>query len=165
MIYRAAPIDDYWLTEGVLARRVFAWLVDVLLIGLLLGALFLALLLFGVLTLGLGLPLLGALPVVPFCYHWLFVAGGASATPGQQALGLAVRRDNDLGRPTPVQAFVYTLVFYLTLAATGLLLLIALFTVRHRTLHDLASGLVVVRARALTGDLGSWNMQGGSPYA
>ena len=38
----------------------------------------------------------------------------------------------------------------LTLATTGLLLLVALFTVRRRTLHDLASGLVVVRARALT---------------
>ena len=53
----------------------------------------------------------------------------------------------------------------LTLATTGLLLLIALFTVRHRTLHDLASGLVVARTRALTGGFGSWNMQGGSPYA
>ena len=76
---------------------------------------------------------------------------------------MIVRRDDDLGRPTLVQAFVFTLVFYLTLAATGLLLLIALFTVRHRTLHDLASGLVVVRAQALTRALGSWNMQGGSP--
>jgi uncharacterized RDD family membrane protein YckC len=165
MIYRAAPIDDYWLTEGVLARRVFAWLIDVLLIGLVLAALWLVLLLFGVLTLGLGLPLLGVLPFVPFCYHLLFVAAPASATPGQQALGLVVRRNDDLGRPTPVQAFIYTLVFYLTLATTGLLLLFALFTVRHRTLHDLASGLVVVRARALTDGLGFWNMQGGSPYA
>ncbi len=165
MIYRASPIDDDWLTEGVMSRRVFAWLIDMLLVGLILGALFLVLLLFGLLTLGLGLPLLGLLPVVPFCYHWLFVAGPASATPGQQALGLAVRRDDDLGRPTPVQAFVYTLVFYLTLATTGLLLLVALVTVRHRTLHDLASGLVVVRVRALTGGFGSWNMQGGSPYA
>lgn len=165
MSYRASPYDDDWLTDGVMSRRVVAWLIDVLLIGLLLGALFLVLLLFGVLTLGLGLPLLGALPLVPFCYHWLFVAGPASATPGQQALGLVVRRDDDLGRPTPVQALVYTLIFYLTLAATGLLLLVALVTVRHRTLHDLASGLVVVRARALTGGFGSWNMQGGSPYA
>ena len=123
------------------------------------------LLLFGVLTLGLGLPLLGVLPFVPFCYHLLFVAGPASATPGQQALGLVVRRNDDLGRPTPLQALIYTLLFYLTLATTGLLLLVALFTIRHRTLHDLASGLVVVRARALTGGLGSWNMQGGSPYA
>ena len=165
MIYRAAPIDDYWLTEGVLARRVFAWVLDVLLIGLIVVALWFVLLLFGVLTLGLGLPLLGVLPFVPFCYHLLFVAAPASATPGQQALGLAVRRNDDLGRPTPVQAFIYTLLFYLTLATTGLLLLFALFTIRHRTLHDLASGLVVVRARALTGGLGSWNMQGGSPYA
>jgi uncharacterized RDD family membrane protein YckC len=164
MIYRA-PLDDYWLTDGVLPRRVFAWLLDVLLLGLLLVALWFVLLLFGLLTLGLGLPLLGALPLVPFCYHWLFVAGPASATPGQQALGLVVRRNDDLGRPTPVQTFVFTLVFYLTLAATGLLLLVALFTIRRRTLHDLASGLVVVRARALTGGLGSWNMQGGSPYA
>ena len=165
MIYRATPIDDYWLTEGVLARRVFAWLIDVLLIALILGTLWFVLLVFGVLTLGLALPLLGALPFVPFCYHLLFVAAPASATPGQQALGLVVRRNNDLGRPTPVQAFIYTLLFYLTLATTGLLLLFALFTIRHRTLHDLASGLVVVRARALTGGLGSWNMQGGSPYA
>ena len=44
------------------------------------------------------------LPFVPFCYHLLFVAGRASATPGQQALGLVVRRNDDLGRPTPVQA-------------------------------------------------------------
>ncbi len=165
MIYRASPIDDDWLTEGVLTRRVFAWFIDLLLIGLVLAVLWFVLLLFGLLTLGLGLPLLGALPVVPFCYHWLFVAGPASATPGQQAFGLVTRRNDDLGRPTPLQAFVFTLVFYLTLATTGLLLLIALFTVRKRTLHDLASGLVVVRARALTGGLRSWNMQGGSPYA
>ena len=160
MSYRTgpAPIDDDWLTDGVMSRRVFAWLIDMLLVGLILGALFLALLLFGLLTLGLGLPLLGALPVVPFCYHWLFVSGPSSATPGQQALGLVVRRDDDLGRPTPVQAFVFTLVFYLTLATTGLLLLVALVTVRHRTLHDLASGLVVARTRALTGGFGSWNM-------
>ena len=60
---------------------------------------------------------------------------------------------------------MYTLVFYLTLATSGLLLLFALVTVRKRTLHDLASGLVVVRTRALTAGPASWNMQGGSPYA
>ena len=114
---------------------------------------------------GPTMPTPGALPFVPFCYHWLFVAGRASATPGQQALGLVVRRNDDLGPPSFAQAFVYTLVFYLTLASLGWLLVIALFTVRHRTLHDLASGLVVVRARALTAAFGSWNMPGGSPYA
>jgi uncharacterized RDD family membrane protein YckC len=165
MIYHMNPIDNYWLTEGVLARRIFAWLIDVLLIGIVCVALWFALMLFGVLTLGLGLPLLGILPFVPFCYHLLFLAGPPSATPGQQALGLIVRRNDDFGRPTPMQAVVSTLLFYATLATSGLLLLVALFTVRRRTLHDLISGLVVVRERALTRGLGSWNMQGGSPYA
>jgi uncharacterized RDD family membrane protein YckC len=164
MSYAMNPIDEYLLTEGVLIRRVFAWLIDVLLIGLICVALWFALMLFGLVTLGLGLPLLGILPFVPFCYHMLFLAGPASATPGQSALGLVVRRNDDLGRPTPVQALVSTLLFYATLATSGLLLLIALFTVRRRTLHDLISGLVVVRTRALTGSPASWNMPGGSPY-
>jgi len=170
MSYRTTLIDDNWLTDGVLARRVFAWLLDVLLVGLLFAALGVALLVFGVFTLGLGLPLLGVLPFVPFAYHLLFIAGPASATPGQQALGLVVRRNDDLGHPSLTQAVVYALVFFLTLATTGLLLLVALFTERHRTLHDMAAGLVVVRAHrlraaTLTGGPGSWNMQGGSPYA
>jgi uncharacterized RDD family membrane protein YckC len=165
MSYGMNPGDEYLLTEGVLTRRVFGWLIDLLLIGLICVALWLALMLFGVLTLGLGMPLLGILPFVPFCYHMLFLAGPASATPGQSVLGLIVRRNDDLGRPTPVQALVSTLLFYATLATSGLLLLIALFTVRRRTLHDLISGLVVVRARALTRGPGSWNMPGGTPYA
>jgi uncharacterized RDD family membrane protein YckC len=165
MIYRMNPLDEDRLTEGVLTRRVFAWLIDVLLIALIMAALWFVLVLFGVLTLGLGLPLLGVLPFVPFCYHMLFLAGPPSATPGQSALGLVVRRNDDFGHPTPVQAVVSTLLFYVTLATSGLLLLVAPFTVRRRTLHDLLSGLVVVRSRALTGGLGSWNMQGGSPYA
>jgi uncharacterized RDD family membrane protein YckC len=170
MIYQLNPIDEDWLTEGVPTRRVFAWLIDVLLIALIFVALWFALVLFGLLTLGLGLPLLAILPFVPLCYHMLFLAGPPSATPGQSALGLTVRRNDDFGRPTPVQAVVSTLLFYATLATSGLLLLIALFTVRRRTLHDLVSGLVVVRAHRLqtgplTGDPGSWNMQGGSPYA
>jgi uncharacterized RDD family membrane protein YckC len=170
MTYPMNPTDENWLTEGVLTRRVFAWLIDVLLIALICVALWFVLMLFGLLTLGLGLPLLGILPFVPFGYHLLFLAGPPSATPGQSALGLVVRRNDDFGRPTPVQAVVSTLLFYATLATTGLLLLVALFTIRRRTLHDLVSGLVVVRAHRLragplTGGAGSWNMQDGSPYA
>jgi uncharacterized RDD family membrane protein YckC len=165
MIYRMQPIGDDWLTQGVLLRRVWAWLIDAVLIALLVAGLWIALLLFGVLTLGLGLPLFGVLPFVPFCYHVLSIAGSMSATPGQAALDLVVRRNDDLGQPTALQAVISTLLFFFTLATCGVLLLIALFTVRKRTLHDLASGLVVVRARALTQARGSWNMQGGSPYA
>lgn len=168
MIYRMPVPDDDLLTRGVVTRRVFAWFIDLLLLALILVVLWLALLLFGLLTLGLGFPLLGVLPVVPFCYHVLFLAGPASATPGQQMLSLVVRRNDDLGRPTALQAVISTVVFYLTLATCGLLLLVALITSRHRTLHDLVSGLVVVRAEAiqpLTPPFGYGNIQGGSPYA
>lgn len=142
------PTDEL-LTEGVMSRRVAAWFVDALLIGLLLAALWFVLFLFGLLTLGLGFGAFGILPLVPFAYSVLTLLTSASATPGQQLFGLTVRRDDDLGPPTLLQAVVFTLIYDLTLAFTGLLLLVALFTVRHRTLHDMASGLVVVRTRRL----------------
>ena len=81
------------------------------------------------------------LPFVPFCYHVLFLAGPPVRHAGAALLGLLVRRNDDFGRPTALQAVISTLVFYLTLATSGLLLLVALITVRHRTLHDLVSGL------------------------
>ncbi|HEY3847048.1 MAG TPA: RDD family protein [Acetobacteraceae bacterium] len=168
MIYRMPVPDDYLLTRGVMIRRVFAWFIDLLLLAAIMLGLWLVLLLFGVLTLGLGLPLLGILPFVPFCYHVLFLAGPASATPGQRMLGLLVRRNDDFGHPTALQAVISTIVFYLTLATSGLLLLVALLTFRHRTLHDLISGLVVVRIEAiqpLTPPFGYGNIPGGSPYA
>ncbi len=149
MIYRMPTPSDELLTEGVISRRVVAWFIDALLIGLLVAVLWFVLFLFGLLTLGLGFGALGILPLVPFAYSVLFLLSSASATPGQQMFGLTVRRDDDLGPPTLLQALVFTLIYDLTLAFTGLLLLVALFTVRHRTLHDLASGLVVVRARRL----------------
>jgi uncharacterized RDD family membrane protein YckC len=130
--------------------------------------LWLALVTFGLLTLGLGFPLLGVLPFVPFCYHFLFLASQAACTPGQHLMGLIVLRNDDFGRPSVLQAVVFTIGFYVTLATSGLLLLVALVTARHRTLHDLVSGLVVVRREALqplTPPFGYENIPGGSPYA
>jgi uncharacterized RDD family membrane protein YckC len=105
------------------------------------------------------------LPFVPFFYHFLSLLGASSATPGQQMMGLTVRRYFDLGPPTALQAVASVLVLYLTLATSGLLLVVALFTRQHRTLHDLVSGLVVVRVmamRTLTQGGPGWNMSGGA---
>jgi len=168
MIYRAPLPDDDALTDGVMTRRVLAWFIDVLLIGVIFVSLWLALTLFGFLTLGLGFGALGVLPLVPFCYHFVSLLSPLSATPGQHWLGLVVLQNNSFARPTALQAVVSTLLFYLTLATSGLLLLVALVTIRHRTLHDLLSGLVVVRSAAwqpLTPPYGYGNMTGGSPYA
>jgi uncharacterized RDD family membrane protein YckC len=150
-------VRDEDFIAGVMARRCLAWAVDVLLICLLFVPVFLVLFMFGLLTLGFGFGAMAILPAVPFLYHFLSLLRPASATPGQSLLGLTVRRDEDLGPPTVLQALIFTVVFYITMATSGLLLLIALFTVRHRTLHDLASDLVVVRRHAFD----QWSHQSG----
>ena len=171
-------LEDDWLTQGVPTRRVLAFLVDLLLIAVIVATLWAAMFVFGVLTLGLGFPLLGLMPAVPPLYHYLFLASPLSATPGQVLLGLVVRRDSDLGRPDLLEALVSVVGFYVTLALGAVLLVVALVTKRRRTLHDLASGLVVVRADSLsafappprpeplTPEQAAWNMrQGGPPNA
>lgn len=168
MIYQLPFPDDDSLTGGVLLRRLVGWCIDAVILVLLLLGLWVGLLMFGLLTLGLGFGAMSVLPFVPFCYNVLFLASPQCATPGQRLMGLVVLRNADLGRPDLLQAVIFTLVYYLTLATTGLLLLIALLTIRRRTLHDLASGLVVVRIEALqslTPPFGYGNMTGGSPYA
>lgn len=162
MSFGTPYMDDDFLTHGVMSRRCVAWLFDLFLIALLVWFLWWILVMFGLLTLGLGFGAMSILPFVPFCYHVLSLLGTSSATPGQQLMGLTVRRDYDFGPPTGLQALIAVLLLYLTLATSGLLLLVALFTTRHRTLHDLLSGLVVVRARALTAGNGGWNMSGGT---
>jgi uncharacterized RDD family membrane protein YckC len=161
MSYGNPYMDADFLTGGVMSRRCVAWVFDAFLIAVLLFALWWILVMFGLLTFGLGFGAMSILPFVPFCYHFLSLLGASSATPGQQMMGLTVRRDYDLGPPTGLQALASVLVFYLTLATSGLLLVVALFTARHRTLHDLVSGLVIVRVRALAASGGGGNMPGG----
>jgi uncharacterized RDD family membrane protein YckC len=161
MMYGTAMLQDDLLTQGVLLRRVCAFLLDGLILSVTLAVLWCVLMLFGLLTLGLGFPLLGLLPVVPFCYHLLFLASPMSATPGQAALGLIVRRNDDLGRPTFAQALVSVVGFYITIAFGVIWLAVALLTVRRRTFHDMVSCLVVVRARALQPATGYWSMPDG----
>lgn len=170
-MYDFPPADDArWygdqeLTGGVISRRIFAWLIDCAFITALCSVLWVFLMAFGVLTLGLGFPLLGVLPFVPGLYTFAFIASPASATPGEWFIGITVVREDDLARPTPLQALVWTVGYYITIAAGAIWLVVALFTVRHRALHDMASGLMLVRRRALTRPAPFWNIAGGSPAA
>jgi uncharacterized RDD family membrane protein YckC len=159
-----AALQEDLLTTGVLSRRFFAWIVDGVLIGLLLSLAWTICLAIGVVTFGLAWPIVYALPAIPLLYHWLTLASPMSASPGQALFGLVVRRDDDLGPPGPIQALVFTVLLYLTLALGAVWTLVGLFTTRHRMFHDMLSGLVVVRAQALTRAAAFWNMRAG-PYA
>lgn len=156
-----AMLQDEFLTTGVLSRRVFAWIIDAVLIAILVGAAWSIGVVLGVLTLGLAMPLLGGLPALPILYTWLSIISPLSATPGQALLGLTVRRDDDLGPPGAIQALISTIGYYVTMALGVIWLAVAIVTTRRRTLHDLISGLVVVRTRALAAPTASWDMPGG----
>jgi uncharacterized RDD family membrane protein YckC len=135
---------DAFLTRGVLARRFFAFLIDCFLIGVVGWVAALTILVFGILTLGLGWLMFHIIPLLPFLYYTLLV-GGSGATPGQRLLGLAVRQDIDLSPPNFAQAFVWTLLLWVSFVLACLPFAMALVGPRHRAGHDLLSGLVVVR--------------------
>jgi uncharacterized RDD family membrane protein YckC len=68
-------------------------------------------------------------------------------------MGMIVVRDADLGPPTGLQAFVYMVGYLVTMAFGAIWTAVAVVTTRHRTLHDIVSGLVVVRRSALQSPL------------
>jgi len=136
---------------GITAKRVIAYLVDAMLILALVLAAWAFLAVAGIFTLGLtwmmmGLP--GAL--APLLYHTLLIGGARSATLGMRLMGIRVMSvapyaQVEDGRPTMIQAIIQTVAFYGSVAVTGsLILLVALFNSRRRTLHDWLAGTVVV---------------------
>jgi uncharacterized RDD family membrane protein YckC len=145
----AIPVDDESLTWGVPSRRIAAFLIDWLLIILVTMTVSVVFAIVHVMTLGLLHGPAHLILIIGLIYEAGWMASPAMATPGQAAVGLAVRRSDDLGRPTLVQAIAFTGLLYLTLAAGVIWLAVAFFTPRRRTIHDMISGLVVVRAGAL----------------
>jgi uncharacterized RDD family membrane protein YckC len=142
-VSRLPAIDPF---RDVLTRRVLAYLLDLVfiaVIGTVLGMLltFLAVLSFGLLSV-----LFVTLPAVGVLYGALTIGGAGSATWGMRLVSLTVRR-TDGGRPDFAQALIFSLLFYATIALTSwLILLVALLTPRKRALHDLLSGLVILRS-------------------
>jgi uncharacterized RDD family membrane protein YckC len=143
------PLAHPDLYDGLLWRRSLAYLFDCCVIGLLLLAGWSSLILVGILSFGLLLPLVPLLvALIPIAYHALQVGGRHHATFGMRLFDLEVKTWTG-GRPDVWQGLLMAAMFYATLAFTCfLILLVALFNDRRRTLHDYLAGVVVVR-RAL----------------
>ena len=130
--------------RDVLPRRIVAYLLDLLFIGIVSWVVSFVLTLLAILSFGLLSVLFIALPAVGVLYGALTIGGAGSATWGMRLLSLEVRR-TDGGRPDFGQALVFSLLFYATVSLTSwLILLVALITPRHRALHDILSGLVIL---------------------
>lgn len=148
------PLDDPALYDGLLWRRPIAYLLDVVLIALAAFAVWALLGLLSILSFGLLLPLqVVVLALLPLAYHTWFI-GSSGATPGMRWLDVELRCWTGAG-PDYARAALQTALFYVTVAlTTWLVLIVALFNDRRRTLHDYLAGTVGVRhSRAGTGQL------------
>src|SRR5580693_1871271 len=142
------PLLEPELFRGVLARRFFAFLIDlvVLSIPVVLAIVFIAV--FGVVTLGLGWALFWL--VSPASVIWALVYYGASlggphsATLGMRVMDLELR--TWYGAPSYfVLGAMHAVLFWISISVLSpLVLLIGLFNTRRRLLHDIVLGTVVI---------------------
>jgi len=132
--------------EGVLWRRILAYMVDLVCIAIIAVGAWVVFAVLTVVSLGLLGPLLWFLfGLVPLAYHTLLLSGPRSATFGMRCFDLELRSVTG-ARPSFGQALIQTALFYATVGLTGsLILLVALFNRRGRTLHDFLAGTVMIR--------------------
>jgi uncharacterized RDD family membrane protein YckC len=146
------PTANPELFEGVLARRVVAFIIDFIIIAIpvVLAAMFIFA--FGIITLGLGWALYWLLPAASVI--WALVYFGAtlgshrSATIGMRVMDLEMR--TWYGAPAYfVLGAVHAIVYWVTVSfLTPFILLVAFFNVRRRLLHDIMLGTVVINSPA-----------------
>lgn len=142
------PIMEPELFEGVPARRVLAFLIDITIIAIpvILAAMFIFL--FGLVTFGLGWALFWlispAAVVWGVLYYGMTMGGPASATIGMRAVDLEIRTWH--GAPCySLLGAVHSIAFWVLISAlTPLVLLVAFFNERRRLLHDILLGTVVI---------------------
>ena len=132
--------------DGVRTRRIFAFLIDYLIVGLLLVPFGILVFFLGLLTFGLAWGLFGVLaPLVAIIYIWNTLGGPNQATTGMRAMGIRLDR-LDGRRIDGLTAVVHSVLFWAgNVILSPLVLLVTLFADRKRTLHDLLLGTVVTR--------------------
>ncbi len=141
------PIGAPQFYHDVTARRIVAFIIDIMIIAMISIVIHMALGMLTIMTLGLASPLhfLVAPPIIGLAYHILQIGSPVAATMGMRLMGLRAWSTAG-GRPSGVQATVHGICYYGSMAVTaGLICLVALFTQRRQTLHDMLAGIVMLR--------------------
>jgi uncharacterized RDD family membrane protein YckC len=142
------------LFRGVLTRRFFAFLIDlvVLSVPVILGYLFIAV--FGLITLGLGWALFWlawpATIVWAIVYYGACFGGPHSATVGMREMDLELR--TWYGAPGYfVLGATHAVLFWVSISfLSPLVLLVGLFNRRRRLLHDVILGTIIINGSVRT---------------
>ena len=154
------PVANPELFEGVLARRLMAFLIDLVILAIPLIVTAIFILLFGLVTFGLGWMLFWLLSpasvIWALVYYGLTMGSPASATLGMRAMELEIR--TWYGAPTYfLLGAVHAVVYWVSVSMlTPLVLLVGLVNGRRRLLHDMLVGTVVVNNPARAASLRAW---------
>jgi len=133
-----------------LPRRVIAYLIDIAIMGVAIGAFWLFGLLLGIVTFGLAwlsLPLV--VPVVVIAYYALTLGSSQQATIGMSLMDvrLVPTRGQSL---SGIAMLLHPLLFWVSIwISWPVSLLFALVTPRQQMVHDLIAGTLMVRRSAL----------------
>jgi len=138
------PVTQPQLFQGVIGKRVVAFIVDAIIILVLTVIAYVVVALLGVVTLGLAWLLFGLVfPAVGLGYNALTIGGPNSATIGQRMMGLEMRMWFG-GKVSPLVAAFHALLFWFSLVVFCPILLWAFFDPRKRCLHDILAGVVLI---------------------
>jgi uncharacterized RDD family membrane protein YckC len=137
-------------TEGTLGRRFLGYLVDIVVITLLMGLLYVLVAALGVLTFGLGWLLFGLIPFTAIVYNAVTISGPSQGTIGMRMAGVRVIDATTGGRVSFIAAAVHAFLFYVALGAAALLwiadVLFGLVRPDRRLARDLITNVVFVRS-------------------
>jgi len=142
------PAANPELFEGLLPRRVVAFGIDLVCIGIPLVVAWLFILLFGFLTFGLGWLLFWLLSPASvlwaLIYFGVTLGSAASATLGMRAMDLEMR--TWYGAPAYfLLGAVHAVVYWISISfLTPFILLVGLFNARKRLLHDMLVGTIII---------------------
>ena len=150
------PVANPELFEGVLARRLIAFVIDLIIIvipvviaGIFMAAATIATLGLAVMFFAFLSPLYWPLIVVwAICYYGYTFGSPASATIGMRIMDLEMR--TWYGAPAYfVLGAVHAIVYWLTISfLTPLILVVGFFNGRKRLLHDMVVGTTVINTPA-----------------
>ncbi len=142
------PATNPELFEGVLSRRVVAFVIDLVIIVIPLIAGWMFIFVFGLVTFGLGWALFWLMSpgsvIWALVYYGMTLGGPASATIGMRAMEIEMR--TWYGAPSYfVLGAVHAIVFWITVSVlTPLILVVGFFNARRRLLHDMLVGTVLI---------------------
>ena len=145
------PVSNPELFDGLLVRRTVAYLIDLVILGLIAFAVALAGLVLGIFTVGLGwlaIPVL--LVLATLGYYAATLGSPARATVGMQLMDIVLTP----ARGAPLDGWailIHPIIFWVTIwISWPFTVLFVLFTPRRQLLHDLITGTLMVRRSPMT---------------